>query len=120
MSELETFLKDTNRVDEVEDDVLTQSLTPEGGEEQKTEEPKTEEETGEEPPKTDAEQEEEPKNRRERRLQKKLEAERQSSIELAAKLEAMTGAKQTVDEADYLKGIERIYGTDSNGNPTTA
>lgn len=55
-----------------------------------------------------------PKNRRERRLLRKLEAEREASIFLAGKLEARTEATKAVtEESDYLKAVERIYGTDS-------
>ncbi len=55
-----------------------------------------------------------PKNRRERRLLERLDAERESSVFLAGKLEAVTEARKAVtEEADYLKAIEKIYGTDS-------
>ncbi len=56
-----------------------------------------------------------PKNRRERRLSAKLEAERQSNMFLAAKLEAINEAKANLsdEQADYLKAIEQIYGTDT-------
>lgn len=53
-----------------------------------------------------------PRNRRERRLQAALTAERESSIFLAGKLEARTEAERALtEESDYLKGVERIYGT---------
>lgn len=55
-----------------------------------------------------------PRNRRERRLVKKLQDERESSIFLSGKLEAVNEAKKAVnEESDYLKAVERIYGTDS-------
>ena len=59
--------------------------------------------------------EKEPANRETRRLRAKLQAERESSIALAARLEALTEARnlQQSPEADYLKSVERIYGTDS-------
>lgn len=60
--------------------------------------------------------EEEKFNRRERRLQAKLQAERESSIALAARLEALSEAQRARTEsepAEYLKPIERIYGTSS-------
>lgn len=60
--------------------------------------------------------EEHAKNRRERRLQAKLEAERASAIQLAAKLEAITEAQKVrsdTTENDYLKSVERIYGTET-------
>ena len=34
-------------------------------------------------------------------------------MQLAEKLEAMSGAQKSIEDADYLKGIEQIYGTDS-------
>lgn len=71
-----------------------------------------EEHTEEEP----EESEEEKLNRRERRLQAKLQAERESSIALAARLEALTEAQRSRKESEpseYLKSIERIYGTGS-------
>lgn len=56
-----------------------------------------------------------PKNRRERRLLRKLNAERESSIFLAGKLEAREEASRALNsqESDYLKEVERIYGTDT-------
>lgn len=61
-----------------------------------------------------------PRTRRERRLLSRAESERQSSIQLAEtvktlneKIEKFTEAKAAADDEDYLKGIERIYGTDS-------
>lgn len=55
-----------------------------------------------------------PRNRRERRLTEKLQAERESSMFLAGKLEARTEAsKALTEDADYLKAVERIYGTDT-------
>lgn len=89
--------------DNTQPDILEQSLTPENGEE---EQPNTEEE-----PQDDLK----PRNRRERRLMAKLQSERESAMFLAGKLEAREDAKRAVsdEDADYLKGIERIYGTDS-------
>ena len=60
--------------------------------------------------------EEEKFNRRERRLTAKLQAERESSIALAARLETLTEAqkaRQESEPAEYLKSVERIYGTGS-------
>lgn len=55
-----------------------------------------------------------PRNRRERRLMEKLQQERESAMFLAGKLEARTEAERAVsEESDYLKAIERIYGTDT-------
>ncbi len=55
-----------------------------------------------------------PRNRRERRLVKKWQEERESSIFMAGKLEARSeAAKAVTEESDYLKAVERIYGTDS-------
>lgn len=104
-NELDEFLKDTNPA-KPEDDLLDKPFF---------EEPKPAE--GELKPKDEEDDDEErqyqPKNRRERRLQEKYERERQSAIELAQIVEAMSDSKKAIDEADYLKGIERIYGTDS-------
>lgn len=55
-----------------------------------------------------------PRNRRERRLLAKLQAERESSMFLAGKLEARTEAQKAItEEVDYLKAIESIYGNES-------
>lgn len=96
-NEQEEFLKDLNP--DTKADVLTQDLVPPT--EVKTEEGETKE--------TD----EDKFNRRERRLQTKLQAERESSIALAARLEALTEAQKfRAEEPDeYLKSVERIYGT---------
>lgn len=59
---------------------------------------------------------EEAENRKERRLRARLDAERESSIALAAKVEVLTSALQAKSEtepSEYLKKIERLYGTDS-------
>lgn len=55
------------------------------------------------------------KNRREKRLAQKYQAERESGIALAARLQAITESQKLASdvEADYLKKVERIYGTDS-------
>lgn len=77
-----------------------------------TPEAPTEEHTEEEPQESDDEK----YNRRERRLQAKFQAERESSIALAARLEALTEAQRArtdSEPAEYLKSIERIYGTGS-------
>lgn len=94
----EEFLSDLNP--DNKPDVLTEPLNP--TEPQATEEPK--------------EDDEEARNRRERRLQSKLQAERESSIALAARLEILTEAQQfrkDSEPAEYLKAVERIYGTNS-------
>lgn len=55
-----------------------------------------------------------PKNRRERRLMKSLEDERKAAAFLAGKLEARSEAERTLtEESDYLKAVERIYGTET-------
>lgn len=57
-----------------------------------------------------------PKNRRERRLLDRLERERQSNIELSAKLAAISEAQKFRGETpvdEHLKSVERIYGTNS-------
>jgi hypothetical protein len=97
-NELDQFLSDVEN--QPVDDILTQPLNPE------PETPVQEEE--------EEEEEFKPKNRRERRQQAKLEAERQSAIDLAARLAKLEDARTIRDEEeDYIKGIERIYGTDT-------
>jgi len=102
-NEQEQFLKDLNN-DTLEQDPFAYLSG---------EEPKEEPKTDVQPPEVDADLE--PRNRRERRLQAKLQAERETGIELAARLQALTEAQQSRTEApeEYLKNIERIYGTES-------
>ncbi len=102
MSELKTFLDEIGVSDEKVKDVLTDSLLPEEGKQEET-------------PNNDDE-EHQPRNRRERRLEAKLQAERESSIALAAKLaerEKIDSERNVSVESDYIKSIEKIYGTDS-------
>lgn len=96
-NETDLFLNETK-----EPNVMTDPLTPQ-----------VEIPTGEEG--NELEDAEEAKNRRERRLQAKLTAEREANIAMAARLEALSEAKKFSSEtdADYLKSIERIYGTDT-------
>lgn len=70
--------------------------------------------------KTDAEDPEkvaeEVKNRRHRRLEGKLKDEREANIAMAARLETISEAQKFRSEnepSDYVKQIERIYGTNS-------
>lgn len=98
-NELDQFL---NGVEEPENDIFSQPIAtePEQAEEPKEEEP--------------ADDGLKPKTRRERRLQEKLEAERQSAIDMAGRLSRLEEARSlSTEEADYLKGLERIYGTDT-------
>jgi len=55
------------------------------------------------------------KNRRHRRLEARLQAERESNIALNARLAAIAEARREAGSAedDFLKGIERIYGNDT-------
>lgn len=66
---------------------------------------------------TDGDDDDQPRgNRRERRLQERYQAERESSIALAARLEALTEAQKLSREqgpSEYVKQVERIYGTNS-------
>jgi len=73
-----------------------------------TPEPEKEEET----PVVD---EENLRNRRERRLNARLEAERLAGIQMAAQIKAKDDLLKLQKESDpdYLKNVERIYGTDS-------
>lgn len=107
MNEQEQFLKDLEH-DPNQVDVLEQPLVPDDSVQEEREnsgEGESSEEKGEDG---------QPRNRRERRLMAKLQAERESSMFLAGKLEARTEAQKAVtEEADYLKAAERIYGTDS-------
>lgn len=53
-------------------------------------------------------------NRKERRLRDRLQAERESNIAMAARLEALSEAqkfRQEAEPAEYTKSVERIYGT---------
>lgn len=97
-NEQEEFLKDLNPDNKT--DVLTENLIP-------ATEAKTEE--------GEKESDEDKFNRRERRLQTKLQAERESSIALAARLEALTEAqkfsRENTPEVDET--IARIYGTNT-------
>lgn len=52
------------------------------------------------------------KDRRHRRLEAKLAAEREANIALNERLRLIAESKQS-DTEDYLKNVERIYGTDS-------
>lgn len=100
--EVEQFLKDTDQEPKV--DVLEQPLFSD-------ESAKTNENEGEG---TDSDEGLKPKNRRERRLLQQLQEEREGSSFLAGKLAARTEAGKALnEEADYLKAVERIYGTDS-------
>lgn len=62
-------------------------------------------------------QPEEVKNRRHKRLEAKLQAEREANIALNARLATIAEAKQTASSPEYLKAVEKIYGMDS---PETA
>jgi hypothetical protein len=105
MGEFEDFLKQTGSEQDNQDDPFAYlNETPEQG--------TPAEAAPEEAPAEDDGLK--PRNRRERRLEAKLQAERESSIELAARLNALEEARQVKTEgADYLKAVERIYGTES-------
>lgn len=54
------------------------------------------------------------KNRAHKRLEAKLQSEREANIAMAARLEALSESQKVRTEgAEYLKNVERIYGTDS-------
>lgn len=95
----EEFLKDLNP--DNKPDVLTADLAPEA-------------EKAPEAKETDDEREER-LNRRDRRYIKKLEADRETSIQLADRLAALTEAQRarTDEPEEYLKQVEKIYGTAS-------
>ena len=99
-NEQQEFLKSLE-TDQQQTDPFATEAPPEASEEHNEEEQESDEERT---------------NRRERRLQAKLTAERESSIALAARLEALTEAQRARTEsepAEYMKSIERIYGTGS-------
>lgn len=124
MNEQDQFLKDLDNDQTREVDILDQPLNAPEKEDKKEEggEP-TGEEGGEGKQKEEGEEDDEdgvvkdikPRNRRERRLVRKLQEERESSIFLAGKLEAREEAKRTVnsEEADYLAAVDRIYGNET-------
>lgn len=93
-SEQKMFLNEVEPVD-----ILDQPLNPE------------------QPTQVEPEPEEVPediKNRRHKRLEDKLQAEKEANIALAARLEAVTESQKVRNEgSEYLKSVERIYGTDS-------
>ncbi len=100
-SEQDLFLKDLQPDEQPTTDPFEQPLVPEQAPAVEAGEP-TPEETQ--------------VNRRERRLQAKLQAERESAIALAAKLQALSEAQEAARQnapSEYLKRVERIYGTDS-------
>lgn len=107
MTEHEQFFKDLEDDQSVKPDILEQPLTDEA--------PKAEEDEVVTDTDDDADDEGvKPKNRRERRLAQKLQDERESSIFLAGKLAARTEAERAItEESDYLKAVERIYGTET-------
>lgn len=111
MPEVDQFFQDLGDDQKQQVDILDQPLNPTG----QQEEPVQTGATGPQGEEDEDNDEYKPKNRRERRLMKKLQEERESAIALAAKLEAQTDARRhiTDEEADYLKGIERIYGTET-------
>lgn len=56
----------------------------------------------------------EPRNRRERRLEARLQAERESGIQLAARLQALEEQRNSpAQTSEAVSSIERIYGVDS-------
>jgi hypothetical protein len=96
MNEQEKFLED---LVPTEDDVLNKPLTEEIS--------STEEETSED-------DEMKAKNRRERRLLEKNQQLREEALTATARLQGIQEAQKlrgTTEEADYLKLVEKIYGT---------
>lgn len=71
-----------------------------------TETPKEEEEIPEEIP-------EDVKNRRHKRLERKIEEERLANIALNERLKAITESQSTREDKDYLKSLERVFGTET-------
>lgn len=104
MNEENQFLKELEQTDEIKVDNFDAPLTETPKEPQALEVVEDEDDPEKQP--------ESVKDRRHRRLEAKLAAEREANIRLAARLEAVAEAKNA-DTDDYLKSIERIYGTDS-------
>lgn len=121
MNEQEEFLKDL-KGDTERFDILTAPLIPE--EKSKEDDSKEDDEdekgaVGEQKGETEDDDLEaiagiKPRNRQERRRLEKLAADRESAIFLQGKLAAREEAKESVtEEGDWLKSVERIYGTDT-------
>lgn len=102
MNEQEQFLKDLDQKEG--NGVLDQVLEPE----------KVIVE-GEEKPEED---EMKLRNRREKRLAQRLQEEREAGIALAERVKVLTETQKFKEEAgsDYLKSVEKIYGTDTPEN----
>lgn len=69
-----------------------------------------------EPEETEEESEMKLRNRRERRLAAKLQSEREANIDLNARLQTVNESRTTregTEQTEYLKRLERIYGTDT-------
>lgn len=115
MNETEKFLEESGENKKV--DIMDMPLDASA---QETEVTAAKEEEGEETTTTETEvedpekQPDEVKNRRHKRLEARLQAERESNIRLTERMLAIAEAKKdNGEEAGFLKGIERIYGTDS-------
>ena len=105
---MEKFLGELGDDQNQEVDILDQPLVPET-----TTPPAKEDGVKPEEGEEEDEFEFKPRNRRERRLLRTLDGERQSSRFLAEKLQTKTEADASLENSDYLKAIEKIYGTDS-------
>ena len=101
MNEKDQFLQET-------ENILEQPITEEGQE--------SVEETESLPEESVEEAEQKLRNRREKRLASKLQAERESSIALAARLETITEARRDSQGEDPYKGLDRVFGTDTPEN----
>ncbi len=78
-----------------------------------------EEPTADTQPEPEEDTEEKATNRRERRLREKYQAERETSIALAARLEALTEAQKfsrAQETSSFEEKAKRIYGTDTPEN----
>lgn len=98
-SEQEKFLESVK-----EESIMDQPLSPEPVKDEGAKEVPVDDELGE------------AKRRREKRLMEKLQAEREANIALNARLQTISQAQKFRSEtepADYLKHVERIYGTNS-------
>lgn len=112
MNETELFLKDLENDQNRGTDILDMPLVEDPT---KVEETTTKTEEGTTDEVVEGEDGDlKPRNRRERRLMRKVQAERESNIFLSGKLQAREEAKTSIsEESDYLKSVERIYGNET-------
>lgn len=97
------FLDETKEVDNLTAPLVPQTETPADTK-------------GNEPEGDEDDADDSVKNRRHRRLEAKLQAEREANIAMAAKLEVISESRKfrdSTDASEYVKAVEKIYGTNS-------